>query len=131
MKPRQGATTGAALALALLAVVTGTGLHAGEATDKAVKAIEKLGGTVTRDDKATGKPIVGVDLDRTQVTDAGLKMLAGLKQLQKLNLDHTRVTDTGLKELAGLKHLEVLVLSGTKVTDAGLKEWPGSSTWRR
>ena len=50
----------------------------------------------------------GLDLSFTQVTDAGLKELAGLKQLQVLDLAHTRVTDAGLKELAGLKQRDGL-----------------------
>jgi len=52
----------------------------------AVKAIEKLGGRVTRDDNRPGKPVVFVDLRGPQVTDAGLKELKGLKSLQSLNL---------------------------------------------
>ena len=67
----------------------------------------------------------GLDLVNTQVTDAGLKELAGLKSLQMLDLRHTQITDAGLKELAGLKNLQVLSLSNTKVTDAGLKELAG------
>jgi hypothetical protein len=64
----------------------------------------------------------GIDLGGTNVTDAGLKELAGLKGLTYLALEGTRVTDVGLKELAGLKGLTDLHLGGTKVTDAGLKE---------
>ena len=42
----------------------------------AVKAIEKMGGRVTRDAKQPGKPVVKVDLHFcTEVTDAGLKEL--------------------------------------------------------
>ena len=61
-------------------------------------------------------------LSNSQVTDAGLKELAGLKQLQTLGLSDTQVTDAGLKELASLKQLQTLVLGGTKVTDAGMQE---------
>jgi hypothetical protein len=45
-----------------------------------------------------------------------------MKSLQFLNLQSTQVTDAGLKELAGLKSLQLLKLSGTQVTDAGLQE---------
>ncbi|GAG37153.1 unnamed protein product, partial [marine sediment metagenome] len=38
----------------------------------------------------------GLTLSNTKVTDAGLKELAGLKQLQSLNLFRTKVTDAGL-----------------------------------
>jgi RNA polymerase sigma factor (sigma-70 family) len=64
-------------------------------------------------------------LGNTEVTDAGLKELAGLKSLRTLDLLRTKVTDTGLKELAGLKSLETLDLMSTEVTDAGLKELAG------
>jgi internalin A len=64
----------------------------------------------------------GLDLGFTPVTDAGLKELAGLKNLQTLDLFRTAVTDAGLKELAVLKDLQTLELSGTDVTDLGLKE---------
>ena len=49
-----------------------------------------------------------------EVTDAGLKELAGLKSLQSLHLGNTKVTDAGLKELAGLKSLQSLDLVGTQ-----------------
>ena len=67
----------------------------------------------------------GLNLSRTRVTDAGLKELAGLMSLQRLDLRGTRVTDAGLKELAGLKSLQSLDLGDTQVTDAGLKELAG------
>src|SRR5205807_1684624 len=64
----------------------------------------------------------GLSLYGTQVTDAGLKEIAGLKSLQSLSLSGTQVTDAGLKELTSLKSLQLLNLGNTKVTDAGLKE---------
>jgi internalin A len=90
--------------------------------DKAVSLVEKLGGKATRDEKAPGKPVVKVNLRGTQVTDAGLKELAALKNLTTLDLNLTQVTDAGLKELATLKNLTTLELVYTKVTDVGLKE---------
>jgi hypothetical protein len=39
-----------------------------------------------------------------------------------LHLGSTQITDAGLKELAGLKSLHSLELFNTPVTDAGLKE---------
>src|SRR5580693_2037204 len=75
-------------------------LRADEAENRAVKLVEKLGGMFERDDKVDGKPITFVDLHDTEVTDAELKELTGLKQLQRLVLRHTPVTDAGLKHLA-------------------------------
>src|SRR5262245_36261627 len=71
-----------------------------------------------------GRPF-GLDLAGAQVTDAGLKELAGLKSLQTLDLVSTRVTDAGLNELAGLTNLQRLHLGGTDVAGPGLKELAG------
>jgi len=46
-----------------------------------------------------------------QITDAGLKELARLKNLHTLSLYGTRVTDAGLKELAGLKNCKSCTLA--------------------
>jgi hypothetical protein len=117
MKTRQRQKTGSGLVLILLAMTCGAYFgHADEPEDVAVKFIQKLGGTITRDEKAPNKPIVGVAL--SGITDVDLKHLAGFKQLKTLVFDFTGVTDAGLKELAGLKQLQTLYLRGTNVTDA-------------
>jgi internalin A len=80
---------------AMLAVLTVSGAaRADEAA--AVKLIEKLGGTITRDDKQPGKPVIEVDLAFTPATDANMKELKDLKQLKTLYLSDTQVTDLGL-----------------------------------
>ncbi|HEY4233123.1 MAG TPA: PDZ domain-containing protein [Lacipirellulaceae bacterium] len=112
----------------------------------AIDEIQKLGGKVTIDEDAPGKPVSGVDfsdthisddalrsveeltelraliLTQTQVTDAGLKHIEGLTQLLSLLLDDTRVTDAGLEHFKKLTHLYFLDLNNTQVTDAGLKQ---------
>ena len=97
-------------------------LLADDAEDKSVKAVEDLGGKVVRDDKAPGKPVVQVSLAGSDVADAGLKDLTGLKSLQQLDLSETAVTDAGLKALAAFKELRLLRLSFTKTTDAGVAD---------
>lgn len=69
--------------------------------------------------------ILDLDLEGTQVTDAGLAHLKGLTNLKSLDLYYTRVTDAGLVHLKGLKNLEWLRLEGTQVTDAGLVHLKG------
>ena len=69
--------------------VSCSALRADDAEDKAVAFVEKLGGKVTRDEKAPGKPVITVDLSVTQVTDAGLKELAPLQNLTALDLSYT------------------------------------------
>ena len=71
------------------------------------------------------KSLQSLDLDKTSVTDVGLKELAELKSLQTLDVSETGVTDAGLKELNELKDLQWLDLSRTKVTDAGLMQLKG------
>ena len=64
---------------------------------------------------------VRLDFRGSPVTDAGLKHLRGLTNLETLELSHTQITDDGLKHLTGLPNLNYLELAGTKITDAGLE----------
>ena len=70
-----------------------------EAEKKAIAAIKKLGGEVTFAEKKPGKPVIGVDLYNTKVTDAGLVHLKGLSKLQTLVLVDTKATVAGVKKL--------------------------------
>jgi internalin A len=74
------------------------------------------------------KSMQALNLHDARVTDAGVKELAGLENLQSLNLGFTKITDSGLKELAAMKSLQALVLVSTKVTDAGLKDLAGQTS---
>jgi hypothetical protein len=69
--------------------------------------------------------ICRVDLDNTQVTDAGFEHLKGLANLVVLKLRNTQVTDVGLEHLKGMTKLEIINLSGTRLTDAGLEHLKG------
>lgn len=64
--------------------------------------------------------IAWLKLGGTKITDAGLKEISKLKNLNKLHLEHTSVTDAGLANLKNLPYLEYINLVDTKVTDAGL-----------
>ena len=87
-----------------------------------VKAPEKLGAKIKRNEQGD---VVGVYLQNTPITDAGLVHLAGLTNLQTLSLRDTPVTDAGLVHLAGLTNLEHLNLDNTQITDAGLVHLAG------
>ncbi|MBK7350010.1 MAG: ankyrin repeat domain-containing protein [Gemmatimonadetes bacterium] len=54
------------------------------------------------------------------VTDRGLRSLAALPGLRRLNLSGTPITDAGLAVLRELPALQVLELGSTRVTDAGM-----------
>jgi Leucine-rich repeat (LRR) protein len=102
---------------------------------------------VVLDTKLPGNPIVGMDLSKCRITDkelkqlmafkelrtlnlswnqfltdAGLKELTKLQNLQSLDLRYNRITDSGLKHLKAIKTLQTLKLDYTQITDAGIKE---------
>ena len=90
--------------------------------DAAIAEIEKLGGVYGGDKESPDRPIVGVWLRGTQVTDAALEHLKGLTNLQELQLHCPQVTYAGLEHLKGLTSLQRLVLDRTQVTRAGVSE---------
>lgn len=69
---------------------------------------------------AHGKYPLGAGI--VTVTDAGLRTLAGLTELEELDLHDTAVTDGGLPLLATLTALKKLDLRGTKVTEQGIAD---------
>jgi internalin A len=88
--------------------------------EEALTFVENWGGTIKRDSKLPGNPVVELNMDR--MSDPYLKKLAIFKDLTLLDLGSTKVTDVGLKEIANFKKLTSLILSSTEITDAGLKE---------
>ncbi|MCE9567002.1 MAG: hypothetical protein K8U57_33790 [Planctomycetes bacterium] len=65
--------------------------------------------------------VVSFDLGLTEVTESGLKELAGLKNLSTLYLG-PRVHNSGIRHLIVLENLAAIDLSRTEVTDEGLTE---------
>jgi len=65
--------------------------------------------------------IVWLDLARSQVSDAGMKTVRLMRDLERLHLENTAVTGKGIAELASLVKLEYINLYGTKV-DNGVFE---------
>ncbi len=53
----------------------------------------------------------------TEVEDDDLATVASFSRLQRLLLGATRVTDAGMRHLVGLKNLEYLSLHGTEVSE--------------
>jgi hypothetical protein len=94
---------------------------ADDAEDKSIADINKLGGTIERDDKKPGAPVIAVDFSKKEVKDADLKCLQNLGELRSLKLDNSRITDDGLKFVKELKNLRRLTLSFTAISDEGLK----------
>lgn len=70
--------------------------------------------------KEIKEQIVTLSLAKMPVQNADLAFVKVFEHLHTLNLNFTDVTEVGLKELAGMKELMVLSLSGTKLKAAGL-----------
>ncbi len=64
--------------------------------------------------------IEAIFLTNTEVTSEALKTIGKLNSLLELNIDNTKVTDDGLAQLTGLSNLKVLVINNTSIGDAGL-----------
>ena len=118
---------------------------------RAVAAIEKLGGYVFYDEKAPARSgltrlilgddsfgnVNGVDFnplktENRQITDADLRHLQSFPRLNHLVLKNCRqITDAGLGELSGLANLQYLYLNDTPITDAGLVHLAGLASLER
>jgi hypothetical protein len=71
-----------------------------------------------------------LELYGTAVGDAGMKHLAGLKELRLLRLDSAGVTDEGAKSLTGLRQLGFLDFGEScRVTGIGCKELRAVLPW--
>jgi YHS domain-containing protein len=75
--------------------------------------------------KGVSEQLVWLNLANTSVTDAGLKSLAGLKNLRRLHLEKTGIGDEGLASVKGLPELQYLNLYSTKVSDKGVAALSG------
>jgi len=88
---------------------------------RAVAEVEKLGGTVVRDEQ---QRVIGVELPGRAINDAKLRELLphlkNLAQLRTLVLVSNQVTDEGLQLLAELPNLQVAYLADTKITKNGI-----------
>jgi hypothetical protein len=124
MNTKQSRTIGAGALLALL-VLGGNGLPADDAETRALSIVTMFNGTAIRDEQAPGRPVISVGIWNKELSEDRVKVLAGLKELRRVNLEKCSVTDAGVKELACLSRLQDLVLCETKVTDEGLKHLAG------
>lgn len=61
-----------------------------------------------------------LNLQGTQITDAGVPYLRLLRHLYDLNLSYTKISDEGLKLVGQIPNLAFISLNGDKVTDKGI-----------
>lgn len=64
-----------------------------------------------------------VQMANMDVTDEALYHLVGMKKLKELDLNDSQITDAGLEVLAQLPALEIVRIRGTMVTDKGFGTW--------
>jgi hypothetical protein len=64
--------------------------------------------------------ILGLEIENSQLTDAGIEPLSGATRIEGLTIAGSRMTDAGLDHLASLTSLERLRLDRSANTDAGL-----------
>src|SRR5438046_704437 len=91
-----------------------------EDRERAVAAIQKLGGKVEVDAADPGRTVVKVSFRNTKITDEGLSHLKPLTDLRELDLSHTDITSAGLLHVRALTKLTALNLSFNTVRDDGL-----------
>jgi Leucine Rich repeat len=73
-----------------------------------------------------------LDLNRTQLTDDGLKHVKQISGLRVLRLAQTKITDDGFREhLMGMESLADLDLTGTAVAGKTKREWKAAKPDRR
>lgn len=66
--------------------------------------------------------VVVLQMANADVTDEALQNLAGMTKLEELDLNDTQITDAGLAILKELPVLKILRLRGTKITNDGFTE---------
>src|SRR4051794_11476226 len=89
-----------------LVSICGSDLQGAETDERIVCSIEELGGIVTRDASAPGKPVIKVELGSGGMSDVVL--FQSLSELRELNIAFSGVTDEGLKNIKKLPKIQFL-----------------------
>ncbi|HTI49846.1 MAG TPA: hypothetical protein VL475_02805, partial [Planctomycetaceae bacterium] len=95
--------------------------QAAETEKEVVETLQKLGATVTRDERSPDHPVVGVKFNFNRVPDGLLKRLRLFRQLQALDLSGSYVSEDDLKDLSHFKRLQSLSLRDCALKPAHLK----------
>ena len=82
-------------------------------------ALEFLHADATFDSEGN---LLRLGLDSLPVTNDALPVIAKQTRLHALYLFDTKISDAGLKQLAGLKELKILMLTGSPVTSSGIDQ---------
>jgi len=112
------------LSLATVGILAATAFPAPAPVD----ALESARATLKRNDD--GQVVEVLFHHHTELSEAGLRQLAGLKHLKRLGLASPRLTNDHLAHVAGLGGLESLGLSQAQITDDGLEHLVGLTALR-
>jgi N-acyl-D-aspartate/D-glutamate deacylase/Leucine-rich repeat (LRR) protein len=114
------------------------GANAGRPADRSLQAItewvKKMGGSVDWPAVSLANtsvtdaqleylavlPLTRLDLETTQISDAGLEFVSRMATLEELNLANTTTSDKSLAKLEKLSRLRKLILNNTYVQGPGL-----------
>src|SRR5438105_2343949 len=88
--------------------------------DEAIASIESVGGKVLQESGGNGT--FRVVLERPNIHDEDLTVLAQFPRLSGLSIACPSITDKGLETISKLSQLKSLELRGTKISDEGIKE---------
>lgn len=84
-----------------------------------VTTLKRLDAVLETDDEGN---VLSLTASGPLIVDEVLEQVGAMKTLVILNLEYTEITDAGLAHLAGLSNIRTLVLRGTEITDAGLAQ---------
>ncbi len=103
--------------------------RADQKEDEPLRAIQKAGAFITRDESAPGRPVVGVEFYYR--TANNLKALKAFPHLKTLGLSGSFPSESDLRQLAGLKELQTLNLGQISLTRRELKSLATLKSIRR
>jgi len=99
--------------------------QAADSEEHAIEAVRELGGTVTRDDKAPGKPVRSVVFKcccSPYPKPVDLRVLGAFTRLKSLELTCVEIRNGNLDHIKKLTSLESLTLVATGIDDDGVRQ---------
>lgn len=103
---------------------------------RAIETLTKFGAQIAFDDKAPGRPVVGIELrpghfdpvyHKLADGSAAILAIAAFDKVERLDLANAEFGDDDFLALAGLRHVKSIHVSRSKLTDRGIKALEG---WR-
>ena len=88
-----------------------------ERQQRAITAIERLGGYASRYEKLPGNPVTSVGFDfNYPIADRDLEWVSVFPALRSLNVSRSKITDAGLERLSACTLLETLNIARSPIT---------------